>query len=163
MIYFAYGSNMSTARLRQRVPSARALGVAVLHGHRLAFHKAGRDGSAKCDVALSTQPGDRVYGVIYAMHTRHRQRLDLAEGLGMGYEHKMVTVQLAEGNEASALTYRATHTDPALLPYRWYLEHVLRGAREHGLPDHYLATIAATNSADDPDPQRHLAELAIYA
>ena len=31
LTYFAYGSNMLSRRIAARVPSARALGVAVLH------------------------------------------------------------------------------------------------------------------------------------
>ncbi|TNF88372.1 MAG: gamma-glutamylcyclotransferase, partial [Gammaproteobacteria bacterium] len=41
LYYFAYGSNMSPARLQARVPSARPLGVYRLKGHRLSFHKRG--------------------------------------------------------------------------------------------------------------------------
>ena len=38
LLYFAYGSNLSTPRLRARVPSARKLESAVLTHHRLVFH-----------------------------------------------------------------------------------------------------------------------------
>lgn len=47
--YFAYGSNMLTERLIARTPSARPVGTSLLPGHRLTFHKRGRDGSGKCD------------------------------------------------------------------------------------------------------------------
>ena len=49
MLYFAYGSNLSSARMAARVPSARVVARAQLPGHALRFHKVGRDGSAKCD------------------------------------------------------------------------------------------------------------------
>ncbi|MGB5672631.1 MAG: gamma-glutamylcyclotransferase family protein [Sedimenticolaceae bacterium] len=162
MLYFAYGSNMSTRRLQQRVPSACALQPAVLQGHRLTFHKVGRDGSAKCDAAPSRDDRDRVHGVLYRMDPRHKPRLDDIEGLGRGYEQKSVTVRLADGTESLAITFYATHVDPTLRPYLWYLEHVLRGARENRLPDHYQAAIALVQTVDDPDPHRHAMELAIY-
>ena len=41
MKYFAYGSNMSFARLQARVPSARSLGCYALRQHDLRFHKSG--------------------------------------------------------------------------------------------------------------------------
>jgi hypothetical protein len=48
-VYFAYGSNMSTARLRQRMPSCKPLGTAVLSEHKLRFHKRSTDQSGKCN------------------------------------------------------------------------------------------------------------------
>ena len=65
VLNFAYGSNMLLARIRERVPSARPLGVAVLRGHRLFWHKAGRDGSGKCDVVESNDTDAAVFGVLY--------------------------------------------------------------------------------------------------
>jgi len=153
---------MSVLRLRQRVPSALALGVAVLQGHRLVFHKAGRDGSAKCDAAFSLQRTDMVHGVLYWMDPRHKLRLDAAEGLGRGYQQKMIKLQRADGSVSTALTYYATDIDTKLRPYSWYLEHVMHGAHEHGLPEYYTAAIAGVDTVRDPDQERHRMELAIY-
>ena len=51
IVYFAYGSNMSQRRLQARVPSATFLGIGILLGHALAFHKISKkDGSGKCDI-----------------------------------------------------------------------------------------------------------------
>ncbi|MCP5429669.1 MAG: gamma-glutamylcyclotransferase [Chromatiaceae bacterium] len=163
MYYFAYGSNMSCRRLQQRVPSARVVATGILHGHRLAFHKSGRDGSAKCDAAQSRQADDCVFGVVYQIDPSHKSRLDAAEGLGNGYEEKTITVYRAGAAALTAFTYCATHIDPGLKPFAWYHEHVLRGASEHGLPAAYVAAIVAVESIEDPDPQRQSRELAIYA
>ena len=163
MHYFAYGSNLSVSRLRKRVPSALALGVAVLRGHRLAFHKVGRDGSAKCNARMTGRQADDVHGVLYCMDARHKSRLDAAEGLGRGYQEKAVRVRLHDGRILTAFTYFATHIDTGLRPYAWYLEHVIRGAREHGLPRPYTMAIAAIDTIDDPDQARHRQELAVYA
>ena len=162
MLYFAYGSNMSLRRIHCRVPSAQRVTTATLAAHRLTFHKVGRDGSAKCDIAPGRHAADQVHGVVYRMDPQHRAALDLAEGLGSGYEVK--TVELISDDQAriSAFTYFATHIDIALRPYAWYLQHVLYGARENGLPDHYVARIAATETIDDPDHTRARAELEIH-
>ena len=162
MLYFAYGSNMSTRRIRQRVPSAQPLSVGVLDGHRLAFHKVGRDGSAKCDALVSPNVGECLYGVVYRIDPAHRARLDAAEGLGNGYQCKTVALRLADGTRATAFTYYATHIDPSLRPYPWYKEHVLRGAREHGLPGPHIAEIAGIPTVDDHDPARQVLESAVY-
>jgi hypothetical protein len=76
MKYFAYGSNMSLARLQARTPSARRLGTAVLESHDLRFHKAGKDGSGKCDV-VHTGGAECVYGVLYEIDAE-RDRLERA-------------------------------------------------------------------------------------
>ena len=161
-LYFAYGSNLHPGRLRLRTPSARVRTCAELPGFSLRFHKLGRDGSAKCDIARGRHDADRVHGVVYRLDPQHRAALDHAEGLGNGYEVK--TVELLTGDQAgiSAFTYYATHTDRTLRPYAWYLQHVLHGARENSLPDHYVALIAAVETIDDPDAARAHAELAIH-
>lgn len=162
MLYFAYGSNMSLRRLRQRTPSAEPIDQVALRGHRLAFHKIGRDGSAKCDIIVVDDPDSRVHGVLYRIDVHDRAALDAAEGLGRGYEVRNVEVTSAGGEIANAFTYYATATDATLRPYAWYVQHVLRGARENGLPAHYVAEIATVDTVDDPNSARAAAELAIH-
>lgn len=162
MLYFAYGSNMSATRLRRRVPSAEAFSAARLAGHRLVFHKVGRDGSAKCDVLATQVENDVVYGVVYRIDPAHKPRLDAAEGLGKGYAEKTVQVECTDGGNATVFLYYATHIDPDLRPYTWYKAHVLRGAREHGLPSRYIALIEGIETVEDSDRVRHAMETAIY-
>ena len=161
-LYFAYGSNLSVARLRARTPSARVLHRAALPGHALRFHKAGRDGSAKCDAFHTGHPAHCVQGVVFEIARAEKPVLDRHEGLGNGYEEKWVTLQAAGAGPLRALLYYATHIDPHLRPYHWYKAHVLYGAREHGLPPEYVAAVAGVPSVPDPDPARHARELAIY-
>ena len=139
--YFAYGSNMSTERLRGRTPSARALGVGRLMHHTLRWHKLGRDGSGKCDVELA-YPCDVVWGVLFAVSWAEKPALDAAEGLGIGYFEKEVRIVTDDG-ECRALTYHANpdRTDSTLRPRDWYKDYVVRGAREHGLPSHYVRAL----------------------
>jgi gamma-glutamylcyclotransferase (GGCT)/AIG2-like uncharacterized protein YtfP len=137
--YFAYGSNMSTERLRGRTPSARPLGRASLAGHILRWHKLGRDGTGKCDAAYTGKRSDTVWGVLFEIDRAEKAALDRVEGLGIGYDEAEVQVVLA-GACCSARTYRAKpgRTDAALKPRQWYKDHVLRGAREHELPVWYI-------------------------
>lgn len=162
MLYFAYGSNLSSRRLRARVPSACFIDVATLGSHALCFHKAGRDGSAKCDALFTGDPADRVIGVVFRIASAHRPALDRAEGLGTGYESKVVPLLTAAGERIEAFTYYATAIEQGLQPYAWYLEHVLRGCREHALPEEYVARIAGVDAIEDPDPDRARSELSIH-
>ncbi len=140
--YFAYGSNLSTQRLRERAPSARAIGRARLPRHRLRWHKLGRDGSGKCFVECTGVAADDVWGVLFELDWRDKPKLDAAEGLGIGYFEREVRLAM-DGGERLALTYYAKpdKIDPALRPRQWYKNHVLRGAREHGLPASYIAAL----------------------
>lgn len=163
VLYFAYGSNMSVARLKQRVPSARSLGAADLKGHRLAFHKRGRlDRSGKCDAAHTGRPEDCVCGVLYSIAAAELAALDRIEGRGAGYERHTVSVVSTSGERYEAETYIATEVDSSLRPLDWYKEHVLRGARAAGLRADYIAFIEAVAADVDADAGRRERELAIY-
>ena len=137
MKYFAYGSNMSLARIKERVPSAHRLGAYFLEGRDLRFHKAGKDGSGKCD-AFSTSGNERVYGALYEINPDEKPALDRAEGLGVEYSEKLVSVTNDQGETIEAFTYFALKIDDSLKPYTWYLNHVLIGARESQLPENYI-------------------------
>lgn len=92
MLYFAYGSNMCTGRLRQRVPSADPVRVARLLNHSLRFHKRSRDGSAKADAFFTGEPENVVWGVVFDIDPADKLRLDEHEGLSHGYVERLITV-----------------------------------------------------------------------
>ena len=163
MKYFAYGSNMSSKRLRARTPSARPVGVYTLRGFALRFHKVGKDGSGKCDAFRTGDSADRVVGVLYDLAPADEAHLDRVEGLGWGYRKERVEVEGPGGNIESAFTYCAIRIDTSLRPYSWYLEHVLAGAREAGLPAECVAELERQGATPDPCATRERAELAIYA
>lgn len=162
MFYFAYGSNMSSARLKARVALVRVISVATLPGHALRFHKTGQDGSAKCDAFATANANDAVIGVLFELDSVHKATLDRYEGLGAGYDDKRVVVRTPDGELHAAVTYAATQIDTTLTPYDWYVAHVLRGAREHGLPADYLARIAAVTTRADADRARYGREMSVY-
>lgn len=164
LIYFAYGSNMSSARLRARVRTARSLGMGSLAGHRLEFHMHSRnDGSAKCDAFLTGRPEDVLHGVLFGLASDELPVLDRYEGLGQAYERVEVEVARADGARVLAQTYRALVAEPGSLPYDWYKAHVVNGAREHALPADYVARLEAVPEVVDRDAARRARELAIYA
>lgn len=154
-LYFAYGSNMATPRLRaaNRCPSAQSLGVAELRGYELRWHKKSTDGSGKCDV-VSGNDRDRVFGVLFSIANSEQDALDNAEGRGKGYERKQMAVW--QGNaERQATLYVATITDSTLKPYTWYKAWVVAGAKEHGLPADCIAMLEAAPAIEDHDQARH--------
>lgn len=153
---FAYGSNMLCGRLQapERCPSARAVGVAELPGYELRWHKKSRDGSGKCDITRSDQPGASVFGVLFEIARSEKIALDKAEGLGSGYGEMQVQVLLG-ADRRTVNAYAATEIDPTVKPYTWYRAFVVAGAKEHGLPAEYIARLEATPADQDPDLKRH--------
>ncbi len=160
--YFAFGSNLSSPRLLQRIPDARKHCVASLERHQLRWHKSGRDRSGKCDIFHTGDAGDLVYGVVYRVSHAEKLELDAYEGAGIGYERREISVTALSGETIDVFTYFALEIDRLLRPYHWYKEHVLRGAIEHALPSHYVEDIRAIGSVADHDSERHSKELSIY-
>ncbi len=154
-LYFAYGSNLLSQRLRARTPSAVALGCAVLRGHELRWHMASRDGSGKCDVVSGPGTGQTVHGVVYRIASDEKKALDTAESLGVGYRQQIVEVELG-AETAHALVYQALRVDASILPYDWYKTLVVSGALEHGLPALYRQQLKAAPCKPDPDAERSM-------
>jgi cation transport regulator ChaC len=160
--YFAYGSNLSSPRLFARISSAQALTTARLHRHSLAFHMPSQDGSAKCDAHFTGQAEDTIWGVVYQIDPLERPILDHYEGLGDCYGTKAVKLITAENQTLQAFTYYALRTGANQPPYCWYRDHVLFGAREHGLPSNYVAELEGIGFMKDVNAERRTSELSIY-
>lgn len=155
--YFAYGSNMLTKRLRNRVPSAKFSAVTTLTKHCLKFHKVSTDKkgnrSGKCNAYLTGKDEDVVYGVVFEIDRNELKNLAAAE---VGYSPEVLT--LTQRGKAEA-AFMFSVTDESLLsdslrPYAWYKELVLAGAREHNLPAGYIREIENVLAIADPDKDR---------
>ncbi|MGI9433210.1 MAG: gamma-glutamylcyclotransferase family protein [Myxococcota bacterium] len=136
-LYFAYGSNLRSSRMFERVPSAANLGAARLSGHGFRMNKRGRDGSAKANLVIS--PEEHVWGAVYRIDSAHWPILDRFEG---GYTRELVDAELA-GSIAAAVTYRSERLVERALAFDWYLGHIRAGAREHALPGEWCAYLDA--------------------
>jgi gamma-glutamylcyclotransferase len=155
---------MSSRRLTAsgRAPSATRVTVGYVPGRKLTFDKfSTRDRSGKCDCEVTGDPSGRVYGVVYRIAASERAALDEAEGLHHGYRDEMLTV-IAEDATRRALAYVATDKHPGLPVFDWYLEHVLRGATENGLPPDYVESLRQIPTVVDADLGRVAKELALY-
>jgi len=162
--YFAYGSNMSVRRLKSRTPSATPKGTFILPKHDLRFHKSSNtDGSAKCDAFFTGRTEHKVFGVLFHLNKTEKIILDKIEGLGKGYKQKEVTIHTPDGKNETAFTYYATAINEKLKPFSWYVDHVLKGAKEAELPEEYLIKIRNTQSLEDHNTRRQQKELSIYS
>lgn len=145
LLYFAYGSNMSRARMLERVPGAESLGPGRLAGHALRVDKRGADGSAKANLVVDA--AEHTWGVLYRLPRAGATTLD---GFELGYERIDVVVE-ADGASRRAFSYRSQRRIDAP-PRDWYVELMLEGAREHGLPHSWVERLAAL--CTPPSPRR---------
>ncbi len=148
--YFGYGSNMCDAtfcgRRGMRPLAARA---GRLDGYRLCFNLPvgpGERGVAN----IEPEPGATIYGVLYLLTRAELDRLDRTEGVHVGaYRRVPVEVVADDGAGLTAITYRSSRTTTGRKPSARYLQLLLDGAREHGLPREYVRFLEGLELAWD--------------
>jgi gamma-glutamylcyclotransferase len=148
--YFAYGSNLWIDQMIERTGPIRqgadAPKVARLDNFRLVFNMHGGDGDGQV-FANIMPPGEAVLGVVYRCSPEALKALDAYEE---GYERGHVQVVLENGEKRDAVTYFAkpAHVSNCARPSAEYLQRILDGARQHGLPDEYIRGLEARANAD---------------
>jgi len=129
-LYFAYGTNMDRAGMRQRCPGARTLGTGTLDGWRLMVM---RDGY----VSIARQAGARVHGVLWRLGPRDLAALDAYEAVDAGLYRREVLTVSAGGRTESVQVYIGGSDAPGRAR-PGHLAAVLAAARSWDLPADYL-------------------------
>ncbi|HXC52720.1 MAG TPA: gamma-glutamylcyclotransferase family protein [Candidatus Limnocylindrales bacterium] len=155
--YFAYGSNMdgSTLRVRRSIDWSRAT-AACAKGWQLVIRKPSLLGGAAGAMAnIIADAASEVWGVLYEITADDLEHLELTEGVKIGhYERTEVVVEPVERwDEDGAATVRAVTLtsgteDPSLRPTARYMELLLSGAAEHGLPESWIETLRRFETAE---------------
>jgi gamma-glutamylcyclotransferase (GGCT)/AIG2-like uncharacterized protein YtfP len=133
-LYFAYGSNMSRAAMRRRCPGARAIGPAVLDGHRFVIIG---DGYA----SVLPSPGGSVHGLLWRLDPRALAALNAYESLDSGLYRTATLPVRTGGQRVAALVYVARSRTPGR-PRPGYIEDVIAAARELDFPPDYVEALA---------------------
>ncbi|NIN36071.1 MAG: gamma-glutamylcyclotransferase [Gammaproteobacteria bacterium] len=147
--YFAYGSNLHPNWLRSRVPSAEIVSRLDIARWKLCFHKAGTDGSAKCNIISTNSAEDIVHGVIYEFNAMEQDRLDEAE---LGYHARLI--QFGQYQDMLIYVARNETISDQILPYSWYRDIVIAGAEYHRFPGNYIKFLQSFNASPDPNEER---------
>lgn len=140
--YFAYGSNMQTATLRGRrgIGFHRALPARVA-GWRLVFDKPPLIEIGESFANIIPDATAHVLGVAYEVSAEDLEHIELTEGVRLGnYVRTSVPAQPLSplAGPMTAFTLSSEHRDPNLQPSTRYMELIIGGAIEHGLPDEYV-------------------------
>jgi gamma-glutamylcyclotransferase (GGCT)/AIG2-like uncharacterized protein YtfP len=135
-LYFAYGSNMEPRRFKRYCPHGQVLGRARLPGYRLDFtrYSTGFRGGV-ADIVPDAEA--EVWGVLSRVEESDLASLDEYEGVPVGYRRERLTVIDDSGREHAAVTYVANRTGH-FAPSKGYVEIIVKGARERGLPADYV-------------------------
>jgi len=139
--YFAFGSNLSSQRIRINNPSARFKQIAKLDNYVLDFNYFSKrwQGAA---ATIVPRDGEHVWGVLWELDIEHLETLDKQEGVPKVYNRIEVQVEMGDGSKMSAYTYFLVKPEEKdKRPSKIYLDVILTGAKEHILPDHYLTKL----------------------
>ena len=136
MLYFAYGSNMSFAQMKERCAGGRFLRSAVLDGYRFVYdgQSVVRQGATADIVPSATEA---VRGGLFEITERDKLALDADEGYPKTYDRREFEVRDAGSQVYRAMAY--FRTGRALgPPHPDYEKLVLEGARDCRLPEEYV-------------------------
>ena len=138
--YFAYGSNLSTSQIRERLRYAPESRRAILQGYRIAFNKLGSNRSPVFANVIREE-GSEVWGVIYSFRSEDWGRMDQCEGVPTHYQRVKVRALTDSGESVEAETYVAAEAQlcPEQVPSQQYALTILTGAEEHDLPGEWVS------------------------
>ena len=133
--YFAYGSNMDAARMRERLKDVggwQERVPAVLEGWRLVFNKVAWPDLHHGFANIVPAAGEEVEGCLYRLPGAALEALDHYEGVPNHYVRREVTAKRRDtGENLAVVTYVAQSewVREGLKPSREYLQHLLAGEK----------------------------------
>jgi hypothetical protein len=128
--YFAYGSNMSQARLESRVGKVTKIGTCSLPGYQLVFN-AGWHTQCFANLIKTGNWKDAVEGVIYELTPRQMKALDGFEGAPGLYTRFIEKAGKYILNVYISINME--YTNQRIRPEPQYLNYLVIGCRENGL------------------------------
>lgn len=132
VLYFAYGSNLDEAQMRERCPGALRDLRATLPGHELTF--AGFSHRWRGAVASVVRArGRAVAGLLYRIPRAHVMRLDRFEGSPFAYErHTRIVVDERGHRRRAQLYVQPEHDLVRWAPSAEYFATILRAYQRLG-------------------------------
>jgi gamma-glutamylcyclotransferase (GGCT)/AIG2-like uncharacterized protein YtfP len=141
-LYFAYGSNLSLARMARRCPAARPLWTARVPDWCLRFERV---------ATIAPTPGAMVPGAVYSLTRVCEAALDRIEGVEEGrYRRHALRIAGPDGQAAQVLTYVKIDARRGP-PTPEYLGHLETGYRDWRLdPAPLLTALRQADAGVEP-------------
>lgn len=137
LFYFAYGSNMSLARMTERCGQDNFvdLGKAQLPGYSFYFYGRGH-------ANIRPMASQTIEGVLFQIKDACLKSLDQVEGYPNTYQRQAVKINWKNTN-VLAQAYIVEKDQTVGTPTAEYYQIVLSGAQEHNLSESYVQQIKA--------------------
>jgi len=149
-LYFAYGSNMDQAAMRQRCPGSKPVGIARLMRHRFMIFDEGY-------ATVVRDPQRVVWGMVWNLALADVPALDRYESLSTGLYTKVVQPVVTEQGPRRAVVYIGRSVRPGTAR-PGYMEGVIEAATHAGLPEDYIRSLGIwlpqLQSHSAPNPQQ---------
>lgn len=156
MLFFAYDDRMFEPILRLALPQYQVLQLGYVEGYKLYFHRYSESLSGgKANMIRVDDSEQKVYGLLIEVPPRQKYLLDEASSLGYGVQETSVKVMTEQGAQF-ALTY-VCHKDNVmedLVPFSWYKDLLVAGAKNHQLPLEYIHHLENYASQVDQNSER---------
>jgi len=155
MLYFAYGSNLDYSQMKNRCPSARFVGRAILKDYDFDFTRKSRN--RDCGVMdIIKADGEQVWGVVYQIDELDVGKLDQSEGYAPGRAknaYQRIERIVYEDGETdrpiTVMTYEVVEKAAAtILPNLEYKALIVNGADYWRLPDIYVDRLRLIETID---------------
>ena len=140
IMYFAYGSNMDSNRLYNRIGNFSASERAHLPEYQFQYNKLSYMLN-QVYANIIPEPNSVVWGVLVGIDELQLEKLDESEGVENGhYRHETVSVVTDQNIEIEAVTYIAEENwiKDGLKPKDKYRNFCIRGGEEFNLPQEYV-------------------------
>ena len=124
ILYFAYGSNMSAARMKQRLGWEAPRRAATLKDFQLVFDQAGFNDPSWSPANIRSDQGGLVEGIVYEVKEKDLKILD---GYEKYYQRLEVKVMAAQEKKLDAVTYLSKKNRWEKPPTQEYLNFLLEG------------------------------------
>ena len=124
ILYFAYGSNMSAARMKQRLGWEAPRRAATLKDFQLVFDQAGFNDPSWSPANIRSEQGGLVEGMVYEVEEKDLKILD---GYEKYYQRLEVKVMAAQEEKFDAVTYFSKKSCGEKPPTQEYLNFLLEG------------------------------------
>lgn len=140
VIYFAYGSNLSTDQMFRRCPSSVPVGLGILSGWRWIINSRGYANIVRVDDKDAEAAAEaRVYGLLYLLPPDDEAALDGYEGVPYAYKKYKVDLlrvrdelgqDVGEEQKVTALVYVDDERMVGDVPREEYVGRMEMGIRE---------------------------------
>ena len=149
MNYIAYGSNMSSAYIRDYCPSAKFIMRIFFPNYRLEFRRFSTDLQGGISSIIEA-PGELIHGVLYDIDEAEIEALDVLENVPEGiYLRETFLVLGEDGSWHHGDLYRVAHPDGPYKPAKQYVDWMIAGAKEHHIDADYTAKLVALRQTLD--------------